>query len=190
MTSHLHIANEYAPSVSAFRDARRFKQRYSKPDALRPGYRLSADAGAYAVGKSSGFAFGGPFGFLKNTLQGAAAGLLGLLGSIHLTGALPEDQRSIEDFSNLDAASVEGVAQALFASGAPGVLEIMGAVALFLNAGRGAGRMIGLVAFVAVAVFYANGMDAADFLERITELADYAQSFAQRAQAAQTAQGL
>ncbi len=118
-----------------------------------------------------------PLGFIKNIAQGACAGLLTLLGSLHfIEGRTVADTTSSPLFA-AEPGSLQSIAQSMLAGGGPGVMEIIGAVILFLNAGRGAGRMIGLLGFVALAVTQANTSEGADFAAYLTNLYDQIRAF-------------
>jgi hypothetical protein len=115
----------------------------------------------------------GPFGFVKNVAQGACAGLLTLLGVMHWLAGTTPAEASVALPVAAEPGSFETIAQSLLAGGAPGVMEIVGAGALFLNAGRGSARVIGLLAFIMISIAHAKGADHADFTAYLTNL--YAQ---------------
>ncbi len=137
----------------------------------------------------------GSLNFLRSMAQGACAGLLSLLGVMHLTASLPEGEQSFAGlfnaFGSVFASSalteagtlapgletnLAGAVERILAGGMPGILELMGAAALFLNAGRGMARILGLLGFVAIVAAHANGVTHADLLDRLTSLADRAQT--------------
>ena len=141
---------------------------FDKPEAL------SRRGGVAAAGRS----VFGLLNFFKNMGQGACAGLLTLLGAAQLTGVAPTGSADIAPLAAGAAipTTLEELAAAFLSSGAPGVLEIIGAIALFLNAGRGAGRILGLLAFVLLAVGHANGVSHTEFLETLAQVSDVART--------------
>ena len=113
------------------------------------------------------------FSFARNVGQGACAGLLTLLGSMHLAGAMPAEALAAGE-NRISAGLLDGFVETVFsAAGLPGVLEIIGAIALFLAAGRGAGRIIGLLAFIGFATAYANGVNAEEFADLLARVTDF-----------------
>lgn len=127
------------------------------------------------------------FGYGRSIMQGACAGLLTLMGTLHLTEAWPLEQQSIEGLTQIDGTGVEGLIEASLAGGVPGLVEILGAIALFLSAGRGSGRLIGLMGFIAILVGHANGVTHDDLFEHAGELLEFVQNTAQKIQATQNA---
>ena len=115
---------------------------FTKPAALR-------GAGGAALA---------PFNFARQILQGACAGLLTLLGATHLAASVEKGEVVFAPAAGFSAESFRLLLENYAAGGLPGALEIVGAAGLFLNAGRGAGRVIGLLGFVAIAVAHANGL--------------------------------
>ena len=125
-----------------------------------------------------------PFNFIRKMGQGACAGLLTLLGATHLAAAFPSEEQAVEGFSAVDGASLEAIVETMFQGGAPGVIEILGAIALFLNAGRGPARLLGLLSFVVIVAAHANGMDHSEMLEKAGELYELARETLIKFQAA------
>ena len=142
-------------------------------------------ASPYSAAQRSGLL--APFAFVKDMMQGACAGLLTLLGALHLTEGVDVDTAGLASIANFDIATFEMFTQKMLAGGAPGVVEIVGAAAIFLNAGKGWARIIGLMGFIAAAVAYTNGVDQTDFLQKTAELYDVVKQFIGEYQAAQTA---
>ncbi|MEE2692699.1 MAG: hypothetical protein VX640_14280 [Pseudomonadota bacterium] len=106
---------------------------------------------------SPGAAVFGPLGFLKDLAQGAGAGALTFLGAMKLSaGAAP--------------LTLETVMHRVMQGGAPGAIEIAGAAALFLSAGKGPGRVLGLLAFIVLVSVYANGAESAEVVAYIENL--------------------
>ncbi|MEX0644065.1 MAG: hypothetical protein WD076_02060 [Parvularculaceae bacterium] len=114
-----------------------------------------------------------PLGFIRNIAQGACAGLLTLLGAMHFIEGRSFSETTTAPLLAVETGSLQSIAQNLLAGGGPGVVEIIGAVVLFLSAGHGAGRMIGLLGFLALAIAHANGASQAEFTAYLTSL--YAQ---------------
>ncbi|MEO0399584.1 MAG: hypothetical protein AAF224_09225 [Pseudomonadota bacterium] len=143
---------------------------FDKPGAL------SRRRGGFAAAGRSVF---GSLNFFKNMGQGACAGLLTLLGATHLTGVMPGNSEAAAPLiGTVDTTTMEGLAASLLVGGLPGILEIIGAIALFLNAGRGAGRILGLLIFVGIAVSHANGVSHTEFLQNLTQASNFVQTFA------------
>ena len=143
---------------------------------VRPVARQNFSGGLWAPAK-----------FVKNMAQGACAGLLTLLGAIHLTEGVQVQGEGFASLTTLDSASIDALVEKLLAGGGPGVIEIIGAAALFMNAGRGWAKIWGLLGFVAIAVAHANGVDHAEFYEQISDMWDFAQTTVHRFQTAQNA---
>lgn len=100
-----------------------------------------------------------PAGFLIRAAQGAGAGVLTLLGAMRLVEGVGSDAVN----TVMTNANIDNLVEGFLAAGAPGGAEIAAAVALFLNAGRGTGRVFGLLAFVAISAAFANGASHGDF---------------------------
>lgn len=126
-----------------------------------------------------------PFNFIREMAQGACAGLLSLLGVMHLTDAAAPNPEALAALTTLDAANLSAITENLMDGGIPGIVEIIGAAVLFMNAGRGWAKILGLMGFVAILTAHANGVAHADILERVSELLDAAQSTVHRIQTAQ-----
>ncbi|MEM8771038.1 MAG: hypothetical protein AAGD92_05230 [Pseudomonadota bacterium] len=108
-----------------------------------------------------------PAGFAKNTAQGACAGLLTLAGATQFSGAA-----LTPELATLFAGgtSIETLGMQLVMGNFTGILQIIGAAALFLTAGRGLGRVLGLMMFVAAATAYFNGIGPSELLARSQEI--------------------
>ena len=143
---------------------------YGKPAALRGG---------------AGLGVFGPLNFMRSVGQGACAGLLSLIGSMHLLAAWPAENRSISGFLNTDATGVEGLVEASLAGGLPGLIEILGAAALFLSAGRGVGRLIGLMGFLAIVAAHVNGVTHEELWGQAGAVLEYLAQTAEKIQASQ-----
>ncbi|MGF1545526.1 MAG: hypothetical protein ACFB00_13705 [Parvularculaceae bacterium] len=152
---------------------------YEKPAALSAGYNVRGDAYGGGLGRGAR-RLSSPLSFLRCTAQGACAGLLGVIGGMHLTGALPEQLRSIESIAALDVGGFGALGGSVLGAGLPGVIELVGAAALFLSAGRGLGRILGLMGFAAFIALQAQGVETGDIAERVRELAEVALGAAQR----------
>lgn len=140
--------------------------RPASPERIARGYGAVRRMGLFA-----------PFGFIKDITQGACAGLLTLLGALHLTEGVTVETAGLASIANFDAATLDMFTQKMLAGGAPGAIEIVGAAALFLNAGKGWARVIGLMGFIAAAVAYANGVDQAEFLQKTADLFEIIKGF-------------
>ncbi|MEO1137161.1 MAG: hypothetical protein AAFW68_11250 [Pseudomonadota bacterium] len=100
-----------------------------------------------------------PLGFMKNTTQGACAGLLTLAGATQLSAANIGGLR-LSDWS------LETIGAQLVMGNFTGLLQIIAAAALFITAGRGLARVFGMLLFVAAAVAYFNGVDVQQIVEQ------------------------
>ncbi|MEO1137160.1 MAG: hypothetical protein AAFW68_11245 [Pseudomonadota bacterium] len=132
---------------------------------------IRGSGGRYDVrpAKEEGGLYGGPltglFGMGKDACQGACAGFLSLMGATHLTGG----QSAFGTVgSNIDF--LDRIWASLSANGLAGPVELLGGVALFLAARRTVSRTIGLLAFVAFVVAYANGYSLADMISILSNL--------------------
>jgi len=101
----------------------------------------------------------GLFGFCKDGFQGACAGLLGLLGATHMTGA-PEGFAELHS----NVAWLDNIWGAFSAGGLAGPVELLGGIALFFAARRPIARVLGLLLFVGFVTAYANGYALSDML--------------------------
>lgn len=101
-------------------------------------------------------AVGGAAGISKDALQGAGAGLLALIGATQLTGG----EAFIAGGSNIDM--LNQLWASLSGTGLTGPAQMLAGVALFLAARRTVSRTAGLLAFIAIAAAYANGMSLPD----------------------------
>ncbi|MEL7491241.1 MAG: hypothetical protein AAGJ73_11030 [Pseudomonadota bacterium] len=128
-----------------------------------------------------------PFNFIRNAAQGACAGLLTLLGAMHLTQGVEADSAGLASLTSIDAASLNTIVENMLDGGIPGMVEIIGAAVLFMNSGRGWAKILGLMGFVAIAAAHANGVTHAELLENITDLYETVQSTVHRVQTAQAA---
>lgn len=110
-----------------------------------------------------------PASFVKNTLQGALAGLMTFFGAIQFTGG-GSSIVPTGDFASELPTFVTTALAGLPAGAATGAVGVIGAAILFMNAGRGIARLLGLLGFIAIAAAYANGANGDDlvpFLESI-----------------------
>jgi hypothetical protein len=103
-----------------------------------------------------------PMRFAKDTTQGVCAGLLTLAGATQFSG----NAISTELTDIFTSGSTEALGAQLVAGNLTGALQIVGAAALFLTAGRGFARVLGLLVFVIAAAAYFNGVSPADVFER------------------------
>lgn len=103
--------------------------------------------------------------FLKNAAQGAGAGFLTLEGSRRVSArseATGTEEAVAAGAEPTILETMMDMARGLLADGSGvGMLLIAGALFLFLTAGKGGGRTIGLLGFVAAIVAYASGYDLA-----------------------------
>lgn len=107
----------------------------------------------------------GLFGFCKDGFQGACAGLLGLLGATHMTGA-PAGFAEL----NSNIAWLDTIWGSLSANGLAGPAEFLGGLALFFAARRTIARTLGLLLFVGFVAAYANGYSATDMLRFLSDM--------------------
>jgi len=128
-----------------------------------------------------------PLAFLRNAAQGACAGLLTLLGAMHITEGVAPDGAGLAALTSLDAATLNTITENLLDGGIPGFVEILGAAVLFMNSGRGWAKILGLLGFVAIAAAHANGVDHAEMVEKASDLYELVQSTVHRFQTAQAA---
>ena len=117
-----------------------------------------------------------PFSFIKNAGQGACAGLLSFLGAMHLTDGITPDGAGLAVLTNIDASTFESLAENLLSGSLPGAIEIIGAAVLFLNAGRGWAKTLGLLGFIAIAFAHANDASHAEVFEQMTDLYETVQA--------------
>lgn len=110
-----------------------------------------------------------PFEVFRKFGQGAGAAYLMMTGSGSLIGAGAE---RIVDFTSL-----EGLARSLATGGVTGPLQILGAIVIFLMAGRCVARFLGLLTVGAAFVLYSQGVTLA-------EIASFAGEFGARFSAA------
>ena len=108
---------------------------------------------------------GGLFGFCKDGFQGACAGLLGLLGATHMTGA-PSSFGALHS----EVPWIDAVWSSISAGGLAGPAELLGGVVLFFAARRTIARTLGLLLFVGYLWAYVNGLTAVDMLTGLSEL--------------------
>ena len=107
-----------------------------------------------------------PMRFTKDAFQGACAGLLTLAGSTQFSMS----SLSPQSLASIGLPPLETIAMQLVAGNFTALLQIVGAAALFLAAGRGFARVLGLLVFVAGATAYFNGVEAVDLVERTREI--------------------
>ena len=160
-------------------------------------FNKNATAGyapAYDVKPASPSMFSGglwaPIAFVKNAAQGACAGLLTFLGAMHMTVGFDAEHANgdaLAALTNIDAATLNSVAENLLDGGIPGVIEIIAAAVLFLNAGRGWAKVLGLLGFIAIAFAHANGVSHAEMFEQMTDLYETIQSTVTKFQTASAA---
>lgn len=147
------------------------RRAWSKPAALSPGFDRAGHGGLIA----------GPVSFLRSIGQGACAGLLAMLGATHLIEAAPLWGKEGAAAEAVASGGLDGFIEAALAGGAPGALELVGAAALFLSAGRGPGKVIGLLAFVAIAWAHAQGVDHSQMIDALRSFAETALAAIERA---------
>ena len=110
-----------------------------------------------------------PFEVFRKFGQGAGAAYLVMSGS----GSMLEPAAG----AALDLASLEGFAASLMSGAVAGPLQIVGAVVIFLLAGRCVARFLGLASVAAAFVLAAQGVT-------ISEMADFAGGLGARLSAA------
>ncbi len=126
----------------------------------------------------NGFGFAGPFGnlfgFAKDAIQGSCSGLLALLGASQLSGVAGGFATVGSEIQSLD-----GLWQSLSATGFAGPMELFAGIVLFFAARRTIARTLGLVAFIAFVVAFAQGYTVADMLGALTWLLENAAAILQ-----------
>lgn len=100
----------------------------------------------------------------RNFGQGACAGLLTLAGATQFAAGAPASF-DITAFSD-GAVILEQLVKGDFM----GLPQILGGAALFLLGGRGLARVVGLLAFVALAAAYFNGVEISEFQVNAEEI--------------------
>ena len=114
-------------------------------------------AGEPAYGGSIIGPITGLVGFLMDMVRGSCAGLLTLLGVLHMTQgaqAAPAAPQGLE--------TIAAIAQQFSMNGFAGPAELIGGLVLFLTARRGIARTLGVLAFIALVAAYAQGITLAD----------------------------
>lgn len=108
-----------------------------------------------------------PFEVFRKFGQGAGAGLLGVSGADTMTAS--------SGLGAIDFTSLNGIAEALATGGLNGQLQMLGALIIFLAAGRCIARFAGLVAIAAAVALHMQGVGlndvgsfASDFMQRAT----------------------
>jgi len=124
--------------------------------------------------------FGGPIGglagFCKDTMQGACAGLLSLVGASHITATAPPIPAP-----GGGLATLEGVLQNFSAGGLAGPVELIGGIVLFLAARRTIARTLGVLGFIGFIVAYANGYELPEILAALSDILERASGALQSA---------
>ncbi|MEE2692698.1 MAG: hypothetical protein VX640_14275 [Pseudomonadota bacterium] len=114
-----------------------------------------------------------PFEVFRKFGQGAGAAWLVLTGSdAMLSPAAADAAEPVVDFSSLN-----GIAESLATGGLTGPLQIIGAILIFLAAGRCIARFAGLIIMAGVFVLYTQGVTIGD-------IGSFAGDFMHRAAAA------
>ncbi|GAB4519279.1 MAG: hypothetical protein Kow00133_04900 [Amphiplicatus sp.] len=144
----------------------------------------------HAPARRGGRGLFAPALFLKDMAQGACAGLLTLLGAMHFSEGLAATNGAAALAADAGfSAKMDALIERLLQGGGSGVIEIVGAMALFLSAGRGPARMLGLLGFVAITIAYANGVSEAEFAGLIEGLYERLKGLLAQLQASAGAQG-
>ena len=134
---------------------------------------IDARGAYYDTRASDGSGYGGPvasfIGFASDAVRGMCAGLLALLGGMHITGAAAPAASYDAGFEPLS-----GLLQQLSVTGFSGPAELIGGVILFLTARRAIARTLGLLAFIAFLLAYANGYSLSDMLTALSSLLAWA----------------
>ena len=98
-------------------------------------------------------------GFLFDCSRGACAGLLTLLGGLHIIQG-----QAAETLTSAPATSMAGVLEKFAAGGLTGPIELIAGVALFVTARPGMARLIGLLAFIGFVTAYVQGYNPQEIL--------------------------
>lgn len=119
--------------------------------------------------------------FGRNVGQGACAGLLTYVGAMHIAGSLGPDALAAAQSSWPAALRILG--QNFASNGFAAPVEIAAAATLFLSAGRGPARLLGLFGFIGFALAYAHGVDRAEMIKALLDGIDAVRAFVERFQA-------
>ena len=118
-------------------------------DTRSTGYRFGIDGGL----------LGQLIGSVKDTCQGACAGFLGLLGTLHMSS----ESSGVSTLSS-QIPFLDMLWASISANGLAGPIELLGGLALFLTARRVVSRMVGLLGFIAFIAAYAQGYSIGDMV--------------------------
>jgi hypothetical protein len=119
-----------------------------------------------------------PLTFLRNVLQGALAGIMTFFGAMQFAGASSAEAGAVSADATASlaglppevSASISSFLSGIPSGGGSAAVAIIGAAVLFMSAGRGVARILGLMAFIAVATLYANGANPEDFTPFLTSV--------------------
>ena len=130
--------------------------------------------------------YGGPIGnivgFAMDATRGACAGLLTLLGGIHMTGSVNAQQISMPAGLEPFAAMVQQFSM----NGFSGPAELIGGIVLFLTARRAIARTLGILAFIGLLFAYSQGYSLVDIASYVWAVLGAAAEAATQAAATQS----
>lgn len=147
---------------------------------------ISGRGGAYDIRPDGEGVYGGPIGnlvgFFMDATRGACAGLLTLLGGIHMTGSATAQPIAAPAGLEPFAAMVQQFSM----NGFSGPAELIGGIVLFLTARRAIARTLGLMAFIGLLVAYSQGYSFADIASYIWSVLGAAAEAANQAAVSQS----
>jgi hypothetical protein len=106
---------------------------------------------------------GGLFGFFRDGIQGASAGLLSLMGATQLT-----DGVGGAAILNSPIGALDGIWGSVADGAIAGPVALFGGVGLFLAARRTIARTLGLMLFISFIAAYANGYRLEDMISALS----------------------
>ncbi|NNE42407.1 MAG: hypothetical protein HKN14_15980 [Marinicaulis sp.] len=106
-----------------------------------------------------GGSIAGLIGFALDAFRGACAGLLGLLGASHTTGAGFVSAPAAGEMPGLTQ-----VMEQMSVGGLAGPVELLGGLVLFLTTRRTIARTLGLLGFIGLMAAYSNGYSLDEIL--------------------------
>ena len=148
---------------------------------------ITGRGASYDIRPDGEGAYGGPIGnlvgFAMDATRGACAGLLTLLGGVHMTGNLSAQQAvappGLEPFA--------AVVQQFSMHGVSGPAELIGGIVLFLTARRAIARTLGVLVFIGLLFAYSQGYSLADIASYVWSVLSAAAEAANQAAATQGA---
>ena len=147
---------------------------------------ITGRGASYDIQPDGERAYGGPIGnivgFVMDATRGACAGLLTLLGGIHMTGSVNAQQISMPAGLEPFAAMVQQFSM----NGFSGPAELIGGIVLFLTARRAIARTLGILAFIGLLFAYSQGYSLVDIASYVWAVLGAAAEAATQAAATQS----